>query len=141
MLLKHGYLQSSSRSAVLMVPGNHDQRDFMQHTFPELFEAAWPACCFSARVCGWRLLGLETQDTDAKIGWDGEMESLRRRGYDGGSAVVKPSQLDWLNQQFTAAGAEEVPTLLFMHHPPVQVNNWMEDTDRFQDPRWVATPC
>ena len=85
-------------------------------------------------IDGWRLLGLDTQDTPVKIDWDGEMPSLRARGYDGGSAVVGSEQLEWLRGQLvdgdTAHQRGMPPALVFMHHPPVSVNNW-EDGARF----------
>lgn len=76
-------------------------------------------------MTGWRLIGVDTHDTDAKIGWDGDMEQLR--GWNGGSGRLLQTQLEWLETELTSHASQ--PTILFMHHPPTPVGSrWLDDS-------------
>jgi Icc protein len=95
-------------SPVCFVPGNHDRR--------ERLLGAWGApgtkARFEERCGGWRLVGLDTS----------------RRGRVHGR--VGREQLRWLEARLAG---EDVPTLLFLHHPPLAVGTWWLDKDLLRD--------
>ena len=118
----------------------------MTQAFPELFPTPSPASCFSLPgPDGWRLIGIDTHDTDASEGWNGDTddEAFKAHGWDGQGGVVKPTQygtlylavgcalrvcLSVLSEDLRAGWlAEELQahadarTLLFMHHPPIDM--------------------
>ena len=93
-----------------IVPGNHDQREHLSSAFDGMDCVGG----FSDSVDGWRLVGVDTQDTDAKIGWDGDPKTLQ--GWGGGTGRIEAAQLRWLEAELAAHAHE--PTILFMHHPP-----------------------
>ena len=110
---------------VLVLPGNHEQRDFLREAFPEQYrDDPPPHGGFAVTEGGWRLVGVDTHDTDAKLGWDGEMETLR--DWDGGEGRLGGEQLSWLRQELNEHST--MPTLVFMHHPPTDVGSrWLDD--------------
>ena len=58
---ERGWLERSR-----LIPGNHESRSLMTQAFPELFPAPSLASCFSIPgPDGWRLIGIDTHDTDA----------------------------------------------------------------------------
>ena len=77
-----------------IVPGNHEARGHMKTIFGGESFASPGRCNFAAECDGWKLLGLDTHDTDATEGWDGDPTTLH--GYDGGSGVIEPAQYKWL---------------------------------------------
>lgn len=105
----------------LCLPGNHEQRAFLRQVFPEGTVKGHGG--FSEEVCGWRLLGVDTHDTDAKAGWDGNMDHLHE--WDGGTGLLKPAQLQWLEQELKQHATQ--PTVVFIHHPPMKVGSpWLD---------------
>ena len=94
---ERGWLERSR-----LIPGNHESRSLMTQAFPELFATPSPASCFSLPgPNGWRLIGIDTHDTDASEGWNGDTddEAFKAHGWDGQGGVVKPTQygtLSWL---------------------------------------------
>jgi 3',5'-cyclic-AMP phosphodiesterase len=80
---------------VHVVPGNHDE--------PERLAAALgvPVAPFAAEVAGVRLLGLSTHVPGSDAG------------------ALGAEQLDWLRDAL--AGAPDAPTLVALHHPPIEV--------------------
>jgi Icc protein len=87
------------------LPGNHDDRDALRSAFPEPAAAPDAAApppdriVFAERVGGWHLVGLDS----------------RLPGEDAGR--LGPEQLAWLGEQLAAHAG--VPTVIFVHHPPV----------------------
>lgn len=86
------------------LPGNHDDRDALRSAFPEPAgapDAAAPPdrIVFAERVGGWCLVGLDS----------------RLPGEDAGR--LGPEQLAWLRERLAAHAG--VPTVIFVHHPPV----------------------
>lgn len=91
------------------IPGNHDDPGALRTAFPELpgapasappGAAPGPARAgFAERVGRWLIVGLDSH----------------LPGEDAG--CLGPEQLAWLRQ--TLAAHAEVPTVLFVHHPPV----------------------
>lgn len=90
-----------------MIPGNHDSRVFFREVFPENFAPERDFFSFSLEVPGWNLVGLDSRLPGSSAGRVG------RR------------QLDWLRRELEADPG--VPTVLFIHHPPVPVGcPWMD---------------
>ena len=89
------------------VPGNHDNRVFMRQVFPEICGIDRDLVNFSMEAAGWKLVGLDSHLPGSVSGRVG------RR------------QLEWLRHELEAAPG--VPTVLFIHHPPVRVGcPWMD---------------
>ena len=108
----------------LLLPGNHEQAGFFRDVFPESSGSERPEGVpqggFSAECNGWRLVGVDTHDTDdAKVGWGGEMDDLLARGWDGGSDRIGEPQLQWLQRELAEHAAQ--PTVVFIHHPIMPV--------------------
>ena len=53
-----------------LIPGNHESRRLMTQAFPELFPDPALANCVSVSAGGWRVIAMDTHDTDAS---DGEL--------------------------------------------------------------------
>jgi Icc protein len=85
------------------LPGNHDDRDALRMAFP--VPAAAPDAmppgriAFAERVDGWCLVGLDSRIPDEDAGRLGS------------------EQLAWLSAILAAHA--DVPTVIFVHHPPV----------------------
>jgi Icc protein len=90
-----------------IIPGNHDDRRLIRETFPELVPTDSELVTFERHIAGWVLIGLDTH-------WPGEV-----------SGRMEPAQFDWLRERLRENA--DVPTLLFMHHPPIDVGSvWMD---------------
>lgn len=81
------------------LPGNHDDRIALRLGFPELDGPADGRVRFVDRLDGWCLVGLDS----------------RIPGEDAGR--LGSEQLAWLAE--TLAAQASVPTVIFVHHPPV----------------------
>jgi 3',5'-cyclic-AMP phosphodiesterase len=113
------------------LPGNHDDRTALRSAFPELAGSAEAAVRFAEIVDGWCLVGLDS----------------RIPGEDAGR--VGPEQLAWLRE--TLAAHASVPTVIFVHHPPVPTGHpWLDgmgllDADALAtvlaDAPWVRALC
>ncbi len=98
-----------------IVPGNHDDRDVMRSVLGEVIKNQPNDDCVPgddrivfAFDCGeWLCLGLDTHSPGEVPGYLGEPQAA------------------WLRTQLTAQGNN--PSLLFFHHPPVDVGSeWMD---------------
>jgi Icc protein len=97
-----------------IVPGNHDDRAVMQSVFGDVIErlATGPVkdddrIVFSFHCGQWLCLGLDTHAPGEVAGHFGER------------------QADWLRAQLSDHG--DNPSLLFCHHPPIDVGSeWMD---------------
>ena len=112
-----------------LIPGNHESRRLMREAFPELFTdevfTRSKANCFAVSLAGWRVVGIDTHDTDASEGWNGDTseQSFQAYMWDGQKGVVQAPQYKWVQHEL----ARGDPTLIFMHHPPVNVNiEWLD---------------
>jgi Icc protein len=124
------------------LPGNHDDRRAFRAVFPTLPGAPEPAPTgetappearigFCERVDGWCLVGLDS----------------RIPGEDGGR--LGSEQLEWLRERLAAHAG--VPTVLFLHHPPVPTGHpvldgmGLHDADALAavlaDTPWVRAIC
>lgn len=90
-----------SPSRLLLIPGNHDSRQFIRDVFPENMPPGGQddPITFSVGAGAWRLIGLDTQIPGETAG------------------SVDEQQLDWLRQELAAD--DGAPTIVFMHHPPL----------------------
>lgn len=86
----------------LLMPGNHDDRDALRAAFPEQDFTGGPLCCTARQVCDLRVLCLDTVIA----------------GEEGGE--IGDAQIAWLDAACpaTAGSTHDLPTLLFLHHPP-----------------------
>ena len=93
---------------VLQVPGNHDDRSIMRQIFGDRIQSHAPEfITFSHRISGWQLLGIDSHIPEQVPG------------------RIDDAQLDWIRAELNAA--RDIPTVIFMHHPPVAVNSvWMD---------------
>ena len=98
---------------VRFVPGNHDNRAALQEHFPTPNRPCEGRVTFCEQRDGWQLIGLDTQ----------------RPGEVSGS--VGREQLVWLEANLESA--RHLPTLLFLHHPPIEVQSAWLDKIGLQD--------
>jgi len=93
-------LLAGIRQPLLVIPGNHDEREAMREAFRDggYLPAAGKFLQFAIDDYPLRLVGLDTLIP----------------GQGGGELC--PERLDWLDR--TLADRPEVPTLVMMHHPP-----------------------
>ena len=109
---------------LLVVPGNHDDRQILQQEFADVLNRPEVLCTsetirFHLRAAGWNLIGLDSHVPSAVPGY------------------VSDAQCDWLN--LILQEQTDTPTALFMHHPPIPVGSvWMDaiglqQPQRFQD--------
>ena len=97
-----------------LIPGNHDERSLVErNSFRSLanrngMNSAEPdRVTFSFAVDSWHVIGLDTLVP-------GELRGELGR-----------EQLDWLKTELAARAS--LPTLVFMHHPPVEVGSaWLD---------------
>ncbi|MCH7788831.1 MAG: phosphodiesterase [Acidobacteria bacterium] len=97
---------------VLPIPGNHDLHDAFVESFAEVLppDLADGHCSYviEPRAAAQpRLIGFDTSHPERIDG------------------VAPQDRLLWLDQQLSAA--PEVPTLIFMHHPPIDSTIWWMD--------------
>jgi len=98
---------------VRIIPGNHDNRAALRTVFPDSSGGLDGRVTFLARIDDWQLIGLDSQ----------------RPGELAGSLGAE--QLDWLRIQLEAT--QGLNKLIFMHHPPVNVQSAWLDKIRLQD--------
>lgn len=90
-----------------MIPGNHDCRALMREVFPEMTGSGRDSFGFCLDLPGWKLVGLDSRLPGSASGRVG------RR------------QVNWLRKELEAGSG--VPTILFIHHPPVPVGcPWLD---------------
>ncbi len=94
------------RDRVRVIPGNHDDRGLLRASFSAGIACLHGRVAFHVRLCDWQVIGLDSQRPGALAGSLGLV------------------QLDWLRSQLQQ---HEVPTLVFVHHPPVSVGSaWLD---------------
>jgi 3',5'-cyclic AMP phosphodiesterase CpdA len=98
-------LLSPLRPPFVIVPGNHDHKESLRQTFPEhdylhcsIEEKDEKYICFTLEDFPVRLIGLDTVTPGEHGGGFG------------------PKRRAWLRR--TLSARSELPTLIFMHHPP-----------------------
>ena len=92
---------------LLLIPGNHDNREAMEKVFPECCVLAEGRLNFQHMPGDWQLIGLDSHIPREASGQLGE------------------KQLAWLTDRLTQPA--KPPTLIFIHHPPVRMNSrWLE---------------
>ena len=66
----------------------------MTQAFPELFPDPALANCVAVSADGWRVIAMDTHDTDASEGWSGDPAdpAFQAHDWDGQGGVVKPAQ-------------------------------------------------
>lgn len=101
------------RSRLRVLPGNHDDRQFMAQVFADQVERLHERVMFHEVVAGWRLLGLDSQRPGQVSGELGD------------------TQREWLDKQLCADSGH--PVCLFLHHPPISMNSLWLDEIRLQD--------
>jgi Icc protein len=91
---------------VRVLPGNHDNREFMRQVFGDIVLAAGERNVFEGTAGSWRLIGLDSQIPGEVAG------------------ELGTEQFSWLKQQLVS---NSLPTSLFLHHPPVLVGSpWLD---------------
>ena len=90
-----------------LIPGNHDNREFMRQVFGDRVTVMEDRNVFVDSIGGWRLIGLDSH-------LPGEV-----RGQLGAS------QLAWLASKLNVEPRQ--PTAIFLHHPPLAVGTgWLD---------------
>jgi Icc protein len=90
-----------------IIPGNHDQRTALHEVFPEACQFLDDRIVFEHRFEHWQLIGLDSQKPNSLPG------------------LLGSAQLSWLADRLRAQ--PELPTVLFMHHPPVPIGSaWLD---------------
>lgn len=90
-----------------VIPGNHENRDFIRQTFPEIRSGSEDLVNFSLKLEGWRLIGLDSHVP-------GQV-----------SGSIEEEQLEWLKRELSLDS--QCPTVLFVHHPPISVESpWLD---------------
>ncbi len=95
-------------SRVRLIPGNHDDREKLQSVFGPIITMQRERVVFSEQVDAWRLIGLDSQEPGQVAG------------------RVGSEQLEWLDGELREHAA--LPTIVFVHHPPVSVETSWFDT-------------
>jgi Icc protein len=101
-----------------VIPGNHDKRGSLRGIFPESHSPLEEDVVFEQKLGNWQLIGLDT---------------LRAGHVEG---EIKEPQWEWLDR-LLAENADH-PTVIFMHHPAVQIGSgWLDqlgllESERFQ---------
>ena len=96
-----------------IIPGNHDNPERIRKTFPELFSDEQDNLTFTLDTGGWRIIGLDSHVPGDVKGHVGR------------------NQLEWLKTQLDTEPS--LPTLLFVHHPPIAINVAWLDQIAFYD--------
>lgn len=90
-----------------VIPGNHDNREFMRQVFGPRITAVDDRNVFVDSIGGWRLIGLDSH-------LPGEVRGL-----------LGENQLAWLARELSAG--PQPPTTIFLHHPPLPVGTgWLD---------------
>jgi Icc protein len=97
------------RIRLLLVPGNHDERE----PFREAYGHDHP------EIPGDGPIQYVIDDYDVRLVG---IDTMRDHHHDG---ELDAERLAWLDT--TLAGAPDVPTLVFMHHPPITTGIWWMD--------------
>lgn len=84
-----------------LLPGNQDDREHIRRVFPEIVGHNNGPLNFAFQAGDWRLIGLDTLLPGAEEGY------------------LSPDQLNWLSAELAAF--VDMPTVIFLHHPPVPV--------------------
>ncbi len=95
------------------VPGNHDRRALFLKHVPQSGTAMPDFAQWAIDLPGLRVIGLDTLVEDKDHGW------------------LCEARLDWLRAQLQAG--DDTPTILFQHHPPVDLGLPMLDPDRLHN--------
>lgn len=95
-------LLASLAMPVYLIPGNHDNRGNLADSFPEhaYLPRGTDALCYAIDAHPVRFIGLDTIVPGAEGGTLGSRQS------------------EWLEHTLSAAPAQ--PTIIFMHHPPIE---------------------
>lgn len=102
---------------VQVIPGNHDNRQWMRDVFGSPEDGPADRFTFQIRWPDWQVIGLDSQRPGELCGSLGD------------------EQLDWLDHILST---HRQPTLLFLHHPPLTVQSpWLDkiglqDADEFE---------
>lgn len=99
---------------VRIVPGNHDDRGFLGDVFPYGCGGLIGRVTFEVRWYDWQVIGLDSQQPGASSG------------------LLGAEQLGWLR---TRLNESPLDTLLFLHHPPIDVESPWLDKIQLQDAR------
>jgi 3',5'-cyclic-AMP phosphodiesterase len=102
-----------------IIPGNHDERAALTNVFRSACSSEGDRVVFELNRKGWQVIGLDSQIP-------GEVPGS-----------LEHHQLDWLDSLL--ARTRELPTLLLVHHPPIQVNSLWLDRLRLRDADELAT--
>lgn len=90
-----------------IVPGNHDERTSLARHFPNACATVAERVTFLAETAGWLLVGLDSQRPGESAGFLGE------------------PQREWLRA--TLEAKRDADTILFLHHPPIDVASpWLD---------------
>ena len=90
----------------LLIPGNHDDRRGMRSVFSQVPGEGDDDVWFHDEIGDWQLIGLDSHVPDEVYG-ELSRETLDRLQV-------------WLSEN------PERPSLIFLHHPPVSVNSWLD---------------
>ena len=96
-----------------IVPGNHDARGSLLLVFPDGCSSVVERATFVADAEGWLLVGLDSHSPGESKGHLGE------------------PQLEWLRT--TLESRRDTDTILFVHHPPIDVASPWLDAIALQD--------
>jgi 3',5'-cyclic-AMP phosphodiesterase len=96
-----------------IVPGNHDERTSLSRLFPNACATVADRVTFLAEAAGWLLIGLDSQRPGESAGTLGEQ------------------QLEWL--EAILEEKRHVDTVIFVHHPPIDVSSPWLDAIALQD--------
>ena len=89
-----------------MIPGNHDDREFIQQVFGNVLCADVDRIGFAENVGSWRLIGIDSHVPGEVAG------------------QVGAEQLKWLQSELESHPQE---TLIFVHHPPFDIgSSWVD---------------
>jgi Icc protein len=90
-----------------IIPGNHDQRMWLHEVFPDANQFAGDRIVFEQCFEHWQLIGLDSQKPGTLPG------------------LLGGPQLSWLNGRLHSR--PDLPTVLFLHHPPVPIGSeWLD---------------
>ena len=92
---------------LLIIPGNHDDRDLIRKVFPECVENSTGPINFSMSTNSWQLIGIDTHVPGELFG------------------IVTTQTIKWLKNLLEQNKSK--PTIIFQHHPPIPVQTkWVD---------------